>query len=289
MNNIIIMNGKELSEKLLKKHQLKEEPNSRAPSLVVITIGDDKASELYVINKKKMCESLGITFIHEKFEENICRDVLLNKITELNLNKNIDGIIVQLPVPNHLKGIEQYIDYTKDVDGFTAHNLGNTFSKSENPLNACTPSGIITMLKHYNVPLKGKHVVILGRSNIVGKPLIGLLLNEDCTVTSCNSHTDNLKQLTQSADILISSIGKPKYVTSDYISPNCYCVIDVGINRDENGKICGDVDFEGIVEYWNMINSTSTKYITPVPGGIGPMTVYSLMQNVVVAYEKTKK
>lgn len=289
MNNIIVMNGKELSEKLLKTQNIVKDLNNRPPCLVVLTVGNEDASNIYVKNKRIMCEKAGITFIHEKFSKDIDREILLNRINELNSDNEVDGIFVQLPLPKHLNGIEQFISFDKDVDGFTPYNLGNTFNKSEYQLNACTPSGIITLLKHYNVPLKGKHVVILGRSNMVGKPLIGLLLNEDCTVTSCNSHTDNLKSITKSADILISVIGKPKYINSDYISPDCYCVIDVGINRDTDGKICGDVDFEDIVRYWNNINTTSTKYITPVPNGVGPMTVYSLVQNVLLAYERKSK
>ena len=286
MSDIIIMNGKDLAEELLPTQQLNYSDKKRPPCLVVITIGDDEASKVYLKNKKKLCDRCGITYIHEKYSSDANYMSLVDRINELNDNPNVDGIIVQKPVPNKFSNIEQNIKWYKDVDGFTSQNVGNLFTRANdyNTFMSCTPYGILTMLKHYEVPMEGKHVVILGRSTIVGKPLIGILLNENCTVTSCNSYTENLKDITKSADILISAIGIPKHINHEYISLKCKCIIDVGINRDENNKLCGDCDFEDIVTWWNNSQLTEKRYITPVPNGVGPMTVYSLIRNVNSAY-----
>jgi len=289
---INLVDGKKLSEEILLNIKEKIEnfnKEKRRPTLVVITVGDDPASKVYVRNKQKACEKCKINFINEIFDESVSRKEVSEKIKELNENENVDGIILQLPVPKDICGVEQEISVRKDVDGFNIYNLGNALygNKNEKKLEPCTPLGIMYMLEKYNIELKGKHVVIIGRSNIVGKPLIGMLLNKDATVTSCNSHTVNIKEITSSADILITAIGKAKLVNSSYISDKTDVIIDVGINRDETGKICGDVDFEDITKSWE--NSTKQKYITPVPGGVGPMTVASLIKNVVMCYEKNKK
>ena len=283
-----LIDGKALSEEVLKKckEEIEELNKNRKPTLVVITVGDDPASKVYVRNKQKACEKCNINFRNDIFDDNISKEEMINEIKKLNNDETVDGIIVQLPVPKHLSGIEQQIDVKKDVDGFNICNLGHALygDKNEKRLEPCTPSGIMKMFEKYNIDLTGKHVVIIGRSNIVGKPLIGMLLNKNATVTSCNSHTLNIKEITASADILICAIGKPKLVDSSYISEKLSVIIDVGINRQEDGKICGDVDFEDITKVWE--NSSEEKYITPVPGGVGPMTVASLINNVVTCYKE---
>lgn len=284
-----IIDGKKLSEELLEICKQKVENLSidkRKPTLVVITVGNDEASKVYVRNKQKACEKCGINFINEIFDSTVSKEEVSNKIKELNEDETIDGIILQLPVPKDIMGVDQEILAKKDVDGFNIYNLGNALygNKEEQKLEPCTPLGIMKMFEKYNIELKGKHVAIIGRSNIVGKPLIGMLLNKDATVTSCNSHTINIKEITKTADILITAIGKAKLVDSSYISEKTNVIIDVGINRDENGKLCGDVDFENITKLWE--NSEQEKFITPVPGGVGPMTVAMLIKNVVMCYEK---
>lgn len=291
MDNIVMMDGKKLSLKIkeLEKNYIENNCGYRKPSLVVIEIGNNDASKVYLRNKEKACKEVGINFILKRYEEDISRKELSNEIQKLNSDSNIDGIFLQQPFPNHLRGIEQEILPEKDVDGFTLSNLGNTLYGDRFQLNACTPQGILYLLKEYNIPLQGKHVVIVGRSNIVGKPLIGLLLQENATVTSCNSYTEELWNYTRQADIIISAIGKSKKIDANYISSKCFCIIDVGMNRDENNKLCGDVDFESIIKFWNWTNypvETKKRYITPVPGGVGPMTVASLIRNVNIAYTR---
>lgn len=291
MDDVVIMDGKKLSLKIkeLEKNYIENNCSYRKPSLAVIEIGNNDASKIYLKNKEKACKEVGIDFILKHFEEDISRKELSNEIQKLNTNENIDGIFLQQPFPNHLKGIEQEILPEKDVDGFTLSNLGNTLYNGRFQLNACTPQGIMYLLKEYNIPLQGKRVVILGRSNIVGKPLIGLLLAENATVISCNSYTQDLKEITLRADILISAMGKPKMIDANYISSSCFCIIDVGMNRDENNKLCGDVDSDGIIKFWNWTNypvETKKRYITLVPGGVGPMTVASLIRNVNIAYTR---
>ena len=287
---INLIDGKKLSEERLEEciKEL-EKINGRKPMMVVITVGEDPASEIYVRNKEKACEKCGIEFVNERFDTNVTREEVSKKIQELNNDKNVDAIFVQLPVPKDLSGIEQEIAIEKDVDGFNIYNLGNTLynSKTGIKIEPCTPTGIMYMFEKYNIELQGKHVVVLGRSNIVGKPLIGMLLNRNATVTSCNSYTDNLKEITKTADILISAIGQPKYINRDYISNKTNVIIDVGINRIEDNKICGDVDFEDITKLWK--NTKEEKFITPVPGGVGPMTVASLINNIVICYKNNNK
>lgn len=286
-----LIDGKALSEEVLQqcKEEVEKLGYKRLPTLVVVTVGDDPASKVYVRNKQKACEKCNINFRNEIFDSSISKEEMINQIKKLNEDETVDGIIVQLPVPKHLSGVEQEIDVKKDVDGFNFTNLGNALygDKNVKRLEPCTPSGIMKMFEKYNIDLTGKHVVIIGRSNIVGKPLIGMLLNKNATVTSCNSHTLNIKEITASADIIICAIGKPKLIDSSYISEKVSVIIDVGINRQENGKICGDVDFEDITKIWK--NLSSQKFITPVPGGVGPMTVASLINNVVTCYKDNIK
>lgn len=285
---INIIDGKKLSEELLenaKNEVLRLGKSNRVPTLVVITVGDDVASKIYVNNKRKACEKCNINFVNEVFDSNVTRNEVVNKIKELNEDKSVDGIFVQLPVPKILDGIEQEISLKKDVDGFNMYNLANTLynNKTDLKLEPCTPHGIMYMFEKYNIDLQGKHVVIVGRSNIVGKPLIGMLLNRNATVTSCNSYTKDIKEITKTADILISAIGMPKFIDSTFITDKTNVIIDVGINRGEDKKICGDVNFEDIMKAWE--NSKEEKFITPVPGGVGPMTVASLINNVEMCYK----
>ena len=283
-----LINGKELSKKLLDscKEELVKLNLTRRPKLVVITVGNDDASSVYVRNKERACENCGIEFENLRFDEEISRDELALAIAKLNNDDSVDGVMIQFPIPDHLKGIEQHIASNKDVDGFTLYNIGNTLYNNKNSLKleACTPHGIVYMLEESNIDIEGKHVVVIGRSNIVGKPLIGLLLAKNATVTSCNSYTNDIKEITKQADILISAIGKAKYVDKSFISEKTKVIIDVGMNRDEEGKLCGDIDFNDVVEYWNTLEGD--YHITPVPGGVGPMTVASLIYNVVKSFKE---
>ncbi len=276
----MIMNGKELSLKIkenLKKEVEKLDPK---PSLVVIQVGEDPASSIYVNSKAKLAREIGYEFEHAKFDENVSEEELIQKIEYINSSDSINGVIVQLPIPKHLDAnkIINKINPTKDIDGLTELNAGKLLT-SKASLVSCTPKGIITLLKEYNVPFEGKHVVIVGRSNLVGKPLIGLCLNENATVTVCHSKTKDLAKVTKKADILIVAVGKAKLITADYVRKGAV-VVDVGINRVD-GKLYGDVDFESV--------SKKAKLITPVPGGVGPMTTISLMENVLVSYNEMKK
>lgn len=243
------------------------------PGLAVILVGDNSASAVYVRNKKRRAEKLGINFQLIHFEDTVSEQELLEKIDELNNDQTVDGFIVQLPVPDHIdedKVIEA-IDPQKDVDGFTPISVGNLWIGT--PLTKpATASGILMMLDHYDVDLDGKNVVIVGRSNIVGKPTAALMLNRNATVTITHSHTKNLKEITSKADVLVVAIGKAKFITQDYVKDQAI-VIDVGMDRDENGKLCGDVDFEDV--------KNKAAMMTPVPGGVGPMTITALVDQVI--------
>ena len=279
----VLMDGKALAKEIredLRKEveRLKEE--GVFPKLAVIMVGEDPASAVYVRNKSKACNEAGIEFEEFLLKEQTNMDELLNLIKELNNRNDIHGILLQSPIPKHLdieKAFET-IDYKKDVDGFTAINVGN-LTLNKPTFISCTPHGVIKILEKYNIELEGANAVILGRSNIVGKPLIQCLLNKNATVTVCHSKTKNIEEITKNADILISAIGKPKYVTADMIKDGAV-VIDVGINRTEDG-IVGDVDFENVKE--------KASYITPVPGGVGPMTIAMLIHNVVKAAKEIDK
>ena len=273
----IIMDGKALAKEIREKLKLEVEKlkeNGIFPKLAVIMVGNDPASAVYVKNKSKACNEVGIEFEEFMLSEETSMEKLLNLINELNLRKDIHGILLQSPIPKHLdiqKAFEA-IDYRKDVDGFTAINVGN-LALNNPKFISCTPYGVIKLLEKYNIELEGANVVILGRSNIVGKPLIQCLLNKNATVTVCHSKTRNIEEITKNADVLISAIGKTKFVTAEMVK-NEAVVIDVGINRTDSG-IIGDVDFENVKE--------KASYITPVPGGVGPMTITMLLHNVVKA------
>ena len=273
-----IIDGKNLAKNIREslKDEVKELKNAEIyPKLAVIMVGDDKASKVYVKNKSKACEDVGIAYEEYLLPASTKMQELLELIEKLNNDETIHGILVQSPLPNGLDANEAFrtISPKKDVDGFHPINVGK-LSLNQDCFVSCTPYGIIKMLEAYNVPIEGANAVIIGRSNIVGKPLAQCLLNKNATVTICHSKTKNLKEITKKADILIAAIGKPKFVTEDMVKENA-TVIDVGINRNEEGKLVGDTDFENIKE--------KVSFITPVPGGVGPMTIAMLMYNVVKA------
>lgn len=273
----VVMDGKALSKKIREKVKIEVEKLKEKnifPKLAVIMVGEDPASKVYVRNKSKACQDTGIAYEEFLLNENASMDELLKVIKELNERKDIHGILLQSPIPKPLDIYTAFetIDFRKDVDGFHPINIGRLTLKRQTFIS-CTPHGVMKLLEEYNIPLKGANVVILGRSNIVGKPLAQCLLNEDATVTICHSKTKNIEEITKNADVLISAIGKPKFVTKDMVKENAV-VIDVGINRLETG-IVGDVDFEEVKE--------KASYITPVPGGVGPMTIAMLLHNVVIA------
>lgn len=286
---IKLLNGKALSEKIYSNIKEEVDKLNRKPHLVVISVGNDSASQVYIRNKKKACEKVGMTFEHiqidnSKFEgmKETMMQVLAMQIQELNEDEDVDGILVQKPMLGLEKDdenlITSLIDLMKDVDGFSPANISELY-EGNNDMISCTPQGILSLLKEYEIKLEGKEVVIIGRSTIVGKPLALAMINENATVTVCHSKTKDLRKVTQRADILVSAIGKAKMIDSSYIGDNCKVIIDVGMNRDKNGKLCGDVDFDDIKN--SKFNTYYTTYITPVPGGVGPMTVASLIQNII--------
>lgn len=273
----IIIDGKELSKKI--RMQVKEEvevlkSKGINPKLAVIMVGEDPASKVYVRNKSRACNEVGIEYEEFILNENIEMDELLNLIKDLNDRKDIHGILLQSPIPKHLDIYKAFetIDYRKDVDGFNPINIGR-LTLNRQTFISCTPHGVMKMLEDYDINVKGANVVVLGRSNIVGKPLVQCLLNKDATVTICHSKTKNIEEITKNADILISAIGQPKFVKANMVKEGAV-VIDVGINRLETGLV-GDVDFEEVEK--------KASYITPVPGGVGPMTIAMLLHNVVIA------
>lgn len=273
-----IINGKELASKIradLKEEVIELKSKGIVPKLAVIMVGDDKASKVYVRNKSKACEEIGIEYEEFLMEENISMEQLLDLIETLNNREDIHGILLQSPIPKHLDINKAFnkIDYRKDVDGFNPINVGK-LSIGEDCFISCTPFGVVKMLEAYNIDVQGKNVVIIGRSNIVGKPLIQCMLKKNGTVTVCHSKTQNIKEITSRADILIAALGKAKFVTQDMVKDGAV-IIDVGINRNDDGKLVGDVDFENVEK--------KASYITPVPGGVGPMTIAMLMTNVVKA------
>ena len=276
-----IIDGKEVAKKI--KENLKEESDKLiekgiVPRLAVILVGNDSASKIYVKNKNKACMETNIEFKEYLLEETTTQIELNTLIQKLNDDPKINGILLQSPVPKGLNLNEaiQIISPEKDVDGFNPVNVGKLVT-NQDTLISCTPHGIIKLFEEYDIDLTGKNIVILGRSNIVGKPMAHCCLNKNATVTICHSKTTNIQEYTKRADILISAIGRPHFVKKDMIKENAV-IIDVGINRLENGKITGDVDFENIKE--------KASYITPVPGGVGPMTIAMLMNNVIKATKK---
>ena len=277
-----LMNGKEVAERI--KTQVKDEiiACGLAPRLAVIVVGNNPASKIYVNNKKKACEQVGIESLEYIFPEDVTEAELIQIIDELNEHPCVSGILVQLPLPKHINEavILERIAPEKDVDCFTAINTGKLWL-GKHDLAPCTALGILELLDYYNIDIVGKHCVIVGRSNIVGKPVAALMLERNATVTVCHSKTKNLPDITRQADILISAVGKPRFITWGMVKDDAV-VIDVGINRDENGKLCGDVDFfknpdggDGVAD--------RASYITPVPNGVGPMTVAMLMKNTLIA------
>lgn len=273
-----LMDGKALAAKIrgeLKKETEKLAEKGIVPKLAVILVGDNPASKIYVRNKSKACVESGVEYEEVLLGAETSMEELLSIIDNLNNRKDINGILLQSPIPNGLdinKAFER-IDYTKDVDGFNPINVGKLLIGVDTFIS-CTPYGIIRMLKEYNIAIEGKNAVVIGRSNIVGKPMAQCLLNENATVTICHSKTKNIAEITKKAEILISAVGKLNMVTADMVKEGAV-IVDVGMNRKPDGKLAGDVDFENVKE--------KASYITPVPGGVGPMTIAMLMTNVVKA------
>ncbi|WP_081256733.1 bifunctional 5,10-methylenetetrahydrofolate dehydrogenase/5,10-methenyltetrahydrofolate cyclohydrolase [Streptobacillus moniliformis] len=267
-----------LYEKLKIEYQILIDKIGRRAGLAFIKVGNDRASTIYLKNKAKKCDELGIYQKTIIFEENITETELISEINKLNDDKNIDGILLQLPLPSHINYISvmSTINPKKDVDGFHPENVGNLLFKDKG-IYSCTPQGIMELLNYYNISIESKDIVIIGRSNIVGKPLALMLINEGATVQVCNSKTKDLFNKTKQADILISATGVSHLIKSEYIKDGAV-VIDVGISEFE-GKIIGDVDFEDVIQ------NSNVRYITPVPGGVGPMTIYSLIKNTIRAFE----
>lgn len=273
-----ILNGKELADIIkddLKNKVAEMKSNGQHIKLVVIQVGNDSASSVYVKQKEKACNYIGIESEIIKLPEDMDQNALIGLIDELNCDDNVNGILVQLPLPKHLDShvVISMIEPEKDVDGFNIYNVGNLVLGHKS-LISCTPLGVLKILQHYNINIVGKECVVVGRSNIVGKPMAMLLLQNDGTVTICHSKTNNLKEICKRADILICAIGKPKFFNKDYIKEGAV-VIDVGIHRQDNGKLCGDVDFNDVKDI--------VSAITPVPNGVGAMTVAMLMNNCVEA------
>jgi len=268
----ILIKGKELAQRI--REDIKNEVLSLGtkPGLAVIIVGEDPASKVYVGSKEKAAVDAGFYSVVIKLDKDISQADLEKKIDKLNADKSIHGILVQLPLPKHINSEEiiQKILPQKDVDGFHPLNVGRLWTGLNPYAISCTPYGIIKLLEEYKIEIAGKNAVIIGRSNIVGKPMAGLLVARNATVTICHSKTVNLKEVASQADILISAIGKPKFITEDFVKEGAV-VIDVGINRTEDGKLVGDVDFDNV--------ESKASYITPVPGGVGPMTIAMLLYN----------
>ena len=277
-----IMDGREYSKEILAQIKLKVEKLQKKPSLAVILVGNDTASQIYVNNKEKTAQELGFISKTYRLKENTSSNELKDLILNLNLDEDTDAILLQLPLPKHLVSQDfiELIDPKKDVDGFHPINCGRLLTNSNPYAISCTPKGVIKLLKKYNVQIQGANTLVIGRSNMVGKPLIHLLLEQNATVTVAHSKTKNLPQIARTADILISATGIKGLVTKDFVKSGAV-VVDVGISRDEYGKIKGDVDFEEV--------SKVASLITPVPGGIGPMTIAMLMENTLELSLKNAK
>ncbi len=271
-----IISGKDLAKEKRESMKVEVEQLKKQgiqPGLAVILVGEDPASQSYVKAKQKACEEIGIYSVLYRLEDNVSEEELLQKIHDLNNDDAIHGILVQLPLPSHIseKAVIESIDPNKDVDGFHPISVGNMMI-GEDTFLPCTPFGIVEMIKSKEISIEGKHVVVIGRSNIVGKPVGQLLLNENATVTYCHSRTKDMRSITKQADILIVAVGKANFIDASFMKEGCV-VIDVGVNRLETGKLCGDVVFEEAKEV--------ASYITPVPGGVGPMTITMLLFNTV--------
>jgi methylenetetrahydrofolate dehydrogenase (NADP+)/methenyltetrahydrofolate cyclohydrolase len=272
-----IIDGKKIAESLRADIAKEVKGFTRPPGLAVILVGHDPASEVYVRNKTKACVEVGFYSDQLHKSANITQEELISEINRLNDHKTIDGILVQLPLPKHIdeNAVIDAILPEKDVDGFSSENIGKLM-QNKPFIRPCTPKGVITMLGSINYNLKGKHCVIVGASNIVGRPMAMELLNLDATVTICNSSTKDIKQKTKSADVIIAAAGVPHLVNADWVKEGAV-IIDVGINRLDNGKLAGDVDFESV--------KSKVSAISPVPGGVGPMTIAILLENTVTAYK----
>jgi methylenetetrahydrofolate dehydrogenase (NADP+) / methenyltetrahydrofolate cyclohydrolase len=279
---MVLIDGKKVSAEI--RDRLKQETEElknrtgRTPGLATVLVGDDPASAVYVRNKNKICNELGFQSFGKNLPEQTTEAELMSLIDDLNGNDEVNGILVQLPLPNHIDSekILLSIDPEKDVDGFHPINVGK-LAIGNALLTPCTPTGVIALLDYYGIEISGKHAVVLGRSNIVGKPVANLLLQRHATVTICHSKTKNLEEVTRQADILIAAVGRPHFVTANMVSKNT-AVIDVGINRVD-GKLTGDVDYDPVSEI--------AGFITPVPGGVGPMTIALLMENTLKAFKTT--
>lgn len=277
-----LIDGREIGKKI--REEIQERVSSLkekgcTPGLAVIIVGDNQASHTYVKNKQKSSVEVGMKSELIQLPETVTEAALLEQIKQLNDDDSIHGILVQLPLPKHIDEdrVILTIDPTKDVDGFHPENVGKMII-GQRAFLSCTPYGIIKLLERTNTPIKGQHAVIVGRSNIVGKPMGQLLLQRDATVTYCHSHTDDLAKHTKQADILIVAIGQAKFINETHVKEGAV-VIDVGMNRDENGKLCGDVDFDSVLP--------KSSAITPVPGGVGPMTITMLLKNTLLSAEET--
>ena len=277
---MIVLDGKKIKQDILNELRSEVKELSDKPNFVVIQVGDNPASNVYIKQKAKMAEYVGYGYRHLRFAEDITECELLDEIDKLNNDKNIHGILVQLPLPRHIDTvkIQNAVLPEKDVDGLTDENSGKLFH-GKDALFSCTPYGVMELLARYNISVMGRHAVVVGRSNLVGKPMSVMLTNAGATVTLCHSKTKDLAKYTKMADILVVAVGSPKLITSSMVGENAI-VIDIGINRLDD-KLCGDVDFESV--------SSKTSYITPVPGGVGPMTVAMLGKNILKAYKIQKE
>jgi methylenetetrahydrofolate dehydrogenase (NADP+)/methenyltetrahydrofolate cyclohydrolase len=278
-----VIDGKAVSQKI--RREIKDEveflkeKSGKVPGLAVIIAGDDPASRVYVKNKISGCAEAGFFSVHKEFDGNVDKLTLIDAVLELNADENIDGILIQLPLPKHLNPDEilPFIDVKKDVDGLSAYQQGRLLQGNPD-LVSCTPNGVIELLKSAKVEIAGKNAVVVGRSNMVGKPMAMLLLQENATVTVCHSKTQNLKEVVGRADIVVAAIGRARFITADMIKAGAV-VIDVGMNRAD-GKLCGDVDYENVAE--------KASAITPVPGGVGPMTITMLLKNTLDSFKKNR-
>lgn len=276
------IDGKAISQKrkdeLKKKIDIIKEAGKRLPKLVVVLVGDNQASQTYVRNKERACEYVGMLSEVMRLESTICEEELIKVIQELNVDEDVDGILVQLPLPSHIHEdkILDLIDPSKDVDGFHPSNVAKLLL-GQDGLVPCTPKGMMVLLDEIGCDLRGQEVVVVGRSNIVGKPVALLCLRKNATVTIAHSQTTDLKAVCQRADVLIAAIGKAKFFNRDYVKEGAI-ILDVGINRNENNKLCGDVDYDDVKDI--------VSYITPVPGGVGPMTIAMLLENTLQAYQQ---
>ena len=281
--SVQVIDGKVVSDALrsdMKQRVIALKSRDITPGLAVILVGDNPASEVYVRNKVRACESIGVHSTVTKLPADTPETEVLDELTKLNADSTVHGILVQLPLPDHIdeNKILETIDPLKDVDGFHKLNVG-AMTTGKARYYPCTPHGVIKMLEHYGIGVEGKHAVVIGRSNIVGKPMSLMLLERGATVTICTSKTPDVKQFTRSADIVVAAVGKPKMIDASYLSEKAV-VIDVGINRLDDGTLCGDVDYEAV--------SKIVKSVTPVPGGVGPMTITMLLENTIKSAETQK-